>query len=318
MKTIRTLIMKMRYPTLTILSLVPIISFGQSSILNSQRNWAMNKHEISIGLGATGFLGDLGGANQEGSSYNLKDIDFNSTNIGGSLSYRYRFHPYFATSTMVNAGMLRGSDEFTTEPSRNRRNLSFRSFFVMLNQRFEIIVLANERVSGKSRVDHNEQLYLIGGIGAMYFNPKAMYQGSWTTLHDKHTEGQGLSGGPAEYKRITATIPMGVGFRLGIGRLWRIGLEVTYVKTFSDYIDDVSGEYYDPAIIGAMYGPNAAYLSNPSATPEAYNSGSQRGGKQKDAFFYANIMLTRNITYKSSSRSSGGHEVWKKGIPRSR
>lgn len=282
------------------LSVTPLISFSQE-LFNTQRNWAMNKKELSIGLGATSFLGDLGGADRIGTNYGPRDLDIYSTQIGGSLSYRYRFHPHFATSTMVNAGMLSGSDALTDEPIRNMRNLSFRSFFVLLSQRFEIILLANERGGRKSGrfTNHNEQLYLIGGIGAMYFNPKAKYQGSWVTLHDKHTEGQGLSGGPAEYKRITAAIPVGAGFRMGISRMWRIGLEVTYVKTFSDYIDDVSGEYYDPAIIGAAYGPHAAYLSNPSSTPEAFNPGSQRGGKQKDAFFYVNVMVTRNITYKS-------------------
>ena len=299
MKAIVILIIRMSCMTLAILA--PIISYGQ--FLNTQQNWAENKHELSLGLGVTGFLGDLGGADQVVADYSVKDIDINSSHIGGSLSYRYRFHRNFATSTMVNMVMLRGSDAQTKEPIRNMRNLSFQSFFAMLSQRFEIILLANERVGRRSgSVDHNEQLYLIGGIGAMYFNPKTKYQGNWVTLYDKHTEGQGLTGGPAEYKRITATVPLGIGFRVGVSRLWRIGLEVTYVKTFSDYIDDVSGEYYDPAVIGASYGPNAAYLSNPSATPEAFNPGSQRGGKYNDAFFYANIMITRNITYKSFSR----------------
>lgn len=300
----------MKYITLTILSIVSIITLAQSSNFNTQRNWAMNKKEISIGLGATSFLGDLGGANQIGTDYSLKDIDFNSTHVGGSLSYRYRFHPYYATSTMVNLGMLRGNDALTSEQFRNMRNLNFRSFFVMLSQRFEIIVLANEKIGRRYNIpglkgftDHNEQLYLIAGIGAMYYNPKSMYQGGWVTLHDKHTEGQGLPGGPAEYKRITMTVPLGVGFRMGINRMWRIGLEATYVKTFSDYIDDVHGEYYDPAIIGATYGPQAAYLSNPSNTPTAFNPGSQRGDKQKDAFLYVNIMVTRNITYKAGTRS---------------
>ncbi len=299
MEAIMILLIRMSCTTLSII--IPIISCGQ--FLNTQQNWAENKHELSLGLGVTGFLGDLGGADQVVADYSLKDIDINSSQIGGSLSYRYRFHRNFATSTMINMGMLRGSDALTAEPARNMRNLNFRSFFTMLSQRFEIILLANERIGRRSgSIDHNEQLYLIGGVGAMYFNPKARYQGSWVTLYDKHTEGQGLEGGPAEYKRITATIPLGVGFRFGISRLWRIGLEVTYVKTFSDYIDDVSGEYYDPAIIEASYGPNAAYLSNPSGTPEAFSPGSQRGGKYKDAFFYANIMITRNITYKSFSR----------------
>ncbi|WP_343633573.1 hypothetical protein [Fluviicola sp.] len=301
MKAMNSLNVRIRYVILSVFGMVSAISNAQ--LLNSQRNWAMNKHELSLGLGATGFLGDLGGADQIVSDYSLKHIDLNSTHFGGSFSYRYRFHPFFATSTMVNAGMLRGSDAYTEEAARNMRNLSFRSFFVMLSQRIEFIILSSERLGYRKRsgrfADRNGQLYLIGGIGAMYFNPKAPYQGGWTSLHDKHTEGQGLSGGPAEYKRITASIPMGIGFRVGISRLWRIGMEATYVKTFSDYIDDVSGSYYDPAMIGAVYGPNAAYLSNPSQTPEAYNPGSQRGGKQKDAFFYVNVVLTRNITYKS-------------------
>lgn len=303
MKAIHSLIFRIRYPILSIFIMVS--STFDAQHLNTQQNWAVNRHELSLGFGATGFLGDLGGADQAVSDYSLKDIDFNSSHLGGSFSYRYRFHRNFATSTMIHAGMLQGSDVFTAESVRNMRNLSFRSFFTMVSQRIEIILLANERVGRNRRsgryIDHNEQLYVVGGVGGMYFNPKTRYQGSWITLHDKHTEGQGLSGGPAPYKRITATVPLGAGFRMGIGPLWRIGLEITYVKTFSDYIDDVSGKYYDPAMIEASYGPDAAYLSNPSENPEAFNPGSQRGGKQKDAFFYANIMLTRNITYKSRS-----------------
>lgn len=310
MKAIITLNSGVKY-VLTILSIAPAMSFSQK-FYNTQDNWAMNKHELAIGVGATSFLGDLGGADRIGTNYSLRDLNFRSTQWGSSLSYRYRFRPHFATSTMVNAGMLSGSDALTDEPIRNMRNLSFRSFFVMVSQRFEFIILMNERLGKSSRrvLEHNEQVYLIGGIGAMYFNPKAMYQGSWTTLHDKHTEGQGLAGGPTEYKLITATVPLGVGFRMGIGRFWRIGLEAMYVKTFSDYIDDVSGSYYDPAMIGAAYGPHAAYLSNPSSKPEAFNPGSQRGGSQKDAFFYVNVMLTRNLTYKSNfkvNRSHRGH-----------
>lgn len=324
MESITTFTFRIKLNTLSILAVVPVISFAQSLDFNTQRNWAINKKEISIGLGATSFLGDLGGANQTGTDYSLKDIDINSTHVGGSLSFRYRFHPFFATSTMANAGILRGSDAMTAEPIRNMRNLSFRSFFVMLSQRFEIIVLANEKIGRRHNIpglrgftDHNEQLYLIAGVGAMYYNPKAYYQGDWVTLRDMHTEGQGLPGGPAEYKRITAAIPLGIGVRMGINRMWRVGLEATYVKTFSDYIDDVHGEYYDAATIGAAYGAQAAYLSNPSNNPSAFEPGSQRGGKQNDAFFYVNLMVTRNLTYKASSRS-GGNQVWKKGIPRSR
>lgn len=296
----------MKLLTGILLSICSAAVLAQSSNFNTQRNWAMNKKEITLGLGATSFLGDLGGANQIGTDYSLKDIDFNSTHFGGSLSFRYRFHPYFATSTIANLGMVRGNDALTAEPIRNMRNLHFRSFIANLSQRFEIILIANEKIGRRYNIpglrgftDHNFQLYIFGGIGIMYYNPKASYNGDWVALRKLHTEGQGLSGGPKEYLPVTATIPAGIGFRMGINRMWRIGLELTYVKTFSDYIDDVHGVYYDPAVLAQYYGPTAAYLSNPSSNKPAFNPGSQRGDKQKDALFYANIIVVRNITYRS-------------------
>jgi hypothetical protein len=297
----------MKFITLALITAITTLSFAQSSNFNTQRNWAMNKKEISLGFGVTQFLGDLGGANRIGTDYSLRDMDFASTSIGGSLSYRYRFHPYYATSTMLNIGMVKGNDALTTEFARNARNLSFRSLVINLSQRFEIIVLANEKIGRRYNipglrgfVDHNEQLYLIAGIGVMYYNPKTQYNGSWVALQPLHTEGQGLPGGPEQYKRITATVPLGIGFRMGINRMWRIGIEAMYVKTFSDYIDDVGGVYYDRGTLLAQYGQASADLSNRSTIYQA--NGEMRGQKQKDALFYVNIMVTRNITYKSSTR----------------
>jgi hypothetical protein len=81
--------------------------------------------------------------------------------------------------------------------------------------------------------------------------------------------------------------------------MWRIGIEATYVKTFSDYIDDVSGFYYDPAILEAEVSATSAALSNPSVThPEWFNPGSKRGEPEKDAYFYLNITFYKNLTYK--------------------
>ena len=36
--------------------------FGQHANFNSQKNWSLQKHELQIGVGATQFLGDLGGS----------------------------------------------------------------------------------------------------------------------------------------------------------------------------------------------------------------------------------------------------------------
>jgi len=300
----------MKFTSLAIITFVANVALAQPTNFNTQRNWSMNKKELIIGIGATSFLGDLGGANQIGTDYSLKDIDFPSTSWGGAIGYRYRFHPYYATTTLLNFGMVRGNDAKTTDIIRNSRNLHFRSPVINLSQRIEVIVLANEKIGRRFNIpglkgfkDHNEQLYFFTGIGLMYFNAKAKYKGSWTALRPLKTEGQGLDGGAEEYLPITATIPFGVGVRMGINRFWRIGLEATYVKTFSDYIDDVHGTYYDPAILGAEVGPDAVALANPSVQNTGwFNAGQQRGDKQNDALFYVNLTIYRNLTYSTVGR----------------
>jgi hypothetical protein len=131
----------------------------------------------------------------------------------------------------------------------------------------------------------------------MRFNPKGFYNGEWHELQPLRTEGQGLKGGPEPYKKYTLTIPVGIGFRVGISRMWRLGIEATYVKTFSDYIDDVSGVYYDPSKLQSGL---AAHFSNPAnQNLEWFKPGDQRGDPtHKDAYYHLNIILTRNITYK--------------------
>lgn len=269
-----------------------------------------------FGFGGTQFTGDLGGRNQIGTDYSLVDIDWPSTSLGGMLGYRYRFHPYWATTTSLNIGMVRGNDALTKEIVRESRNLHFRSMIFEMQQRIEVIVLANEKfghrygLAGHSKKmrNRNEQVYLFTGVGVSYFNPKAFYNGEWIALRPLGTEGQGLSGGPSKPLGVTATIPFGIGARMGIGRMWRIGIEATYVKTFSDYIDDVSGSYYDRDILAAQHGDASAYLSNPSQQNTAwFGTNQQRGDDNLDAYYYINLVVVRNVTYKDYAKARKAH-----------
>jgi hypothetical protein len=297
--------------TLTLFSFV-FNGFGQSSNFSSQRNWSKNKFEIMFQAGATQFLGDLGGRNAIGKDNSLADLDISATRSNFGIGFRYRFHPNFATTTMLNVGMLRGDDALTKEPIRNERNLSFRSPIINLNQRFEWIIYSNEEIkrkikrNGTAVIKHKgDQLYVFSGIGIAYFNPQARFNDSWVNLRPLSTEGQGLEGGPKKYLPVTATIPFGVGFRVGISSMWRIGLEASYIKTFSDYIDDVSGTYYDATKLVDQVSTTSAALSNRAINnPTWFSAGEQRGDKSdKDAYFFLNITVTRNITYSNKTRN---------------
>jgi hypothetical protein len=136
---------------------------------------------------------------------------------------------------------------------------------------------------------------VFGGIGLCYFNPKAQdADGNWTALRPLRTENQ-----DKPYLPLTLTMPFGVGFRMGISKMWRVGIELSYVKTFTDYMDDVSTVYANPADLST----EAQYFANPAVGNPSFDPGQKRGDpNQKDAYYHMNIVVTRNLTYKDYGR----------------
>jgi hypothetical protein len=282
----------------------------QFTNFNTQKNWSMNKKEFLFAFGATQFTGDLGGRDRIGKDFSMVDIDFPSTSINGLFGFRYRFHPFFTTVTTLQIGKMKGSDSLTNEIVRESRNLHFKSNVFELTQRIEMILYANEQFGARYKIpgrtgnkNRDERLYVFTGIGCNYFNPKARYQGSWVALDPLNTEGQGKEGGARETLPISLTIPFGVGFRVGVGRMWKIGVEASYIKTFTDYMDDVSTVYFDPSQLNS---PAAQYLSNPAnGNVNWFAPGQQRGDKNKDAYYYLNFTISKNLTYKNYGRVGG-------------
>jgi len=275
---------------------------AQHANFNSQRNWSLHKKELQIGIGATQFNGDLGGAEGIGRDYSIKDIDWPSTGVAFWLGYRQRFHPYFATTTSLCVFNLKGDDQYSEEPMRNARSLHFRTLAIEVQQRLEFIFAANEKFGSTfnlpghySKKNRSQQYYVFAGLGLCYFNPKAQNEnGEWTALRPLRTENQ-----DKKYLPVTLTMPMGIGFRMGVSKMWRVGIELAYVKTFSDYIDDVSTVYADPSDLS----PEAVYLSNPAVGNPSFATGEKRGDpNQKDAYYHMNVIITRNITYKDYGR----------------
>jgi len=302
-KDCNLLTMKNLLSTLLLFLIPSGLLFAQHSNFNTQRNWSLHKKELQFGLGATQFNGDLGGSYGVGRDYSLKDIDWQSTGIAGWVGYRQRFHPYFATTSSLCVFNLRGNDKYSGEPVRNARSLAFRSLCFEFQQRLEFIFLANEKFGSTfnlpgnySKKNHSQQYYVFGGVGLLFTNPKGEYtDGSWVALRPLKTEGQAKT-----YSPLTLTLPVGLGFRYGISRMWRVGVEVSYVKTFSDYIDDVSTTYADPTTLSS---PEAAYFSNPAVGNPSFAPGQKRGdSKQKDAYYHLNVIVTKNLTYKDYGR----------------
>lgn len=310
--------MKRKTPIIKYLEDQPEINFNTNDTrFNNQKNWTNNRKEFRFSFGVTQFLGDLGGKDQVGTDYSLKDLDLKSLNYMAMIGYRHRISKLFATTSSLTFGILKGDDALTTEKFRRARNLKFRAPILELSQRIDFMLYRKEKLGRRYNIrgvkgfkNRNEQVYAFAGVGLVYFAPQGQMvdDNRWYDLRSKSTEGQGLLGGIKKYSPITICLPVGLGFRVGISREWRIGLEASYTKTFSDYIDDVHGVYYDNSLLAAQKGPIAAALADRSdktnpAQQNWFAGGQQRGDKQKDAYFFLNVVVTRNITYRNYTKT---------------
>ena len=281
-----------------------LFSQGHTNFTTSDY-WKGQRKEFFFGIGATQFLGDLGGLDKIGTDYSLVDLEFSTTRPSGHIGFRYRFRPWISTKTILQYGVLRGSDQLTGEPARRNRNLSVKTHLIELSQHLELVIYNNEHYGRRNKIhglkghrNKNDLLYVFSGITAFTWFPQA---DGGPMLRDLNTEGQGLPGGPDDYGYVSLGIPFGIGFKLGLGMVWRMMFEVSYTKTFTDYLDDVSGVYYDNDAILNAYGSDAAYYADPSsgAFPTWTTAGEMRGDDtQKDAYFFLNVSLVRNLQHK--------------------
>jgi hypothetical protein len=273
------------------------------------QKWKKNRQYITIHLGASNFLGDLGGSKDIG-SYGLKDFDVQSTRGIFGAGYSYRFTERFNVKGNFYFGWIGGDDTWTSQINRNVRNLHFRSILAELSAQAELYLTLQNTGKSWGRKKNNRipvSTYLFAGVGGIYFDPKGKYlDGKWYSLQPLHTEGQGLVETRTPYSRFALTIPFGIGLKYDINRKYSLGFEYGMRWTNSDYIDDVSTTYVDPTAIRAAYGDVAAYFSNPADISDVgiYNqtkAGQQRGNPMNnDNYMFANFTLYINL-YKSTA-----------------
>ena len=156
--------------------------------LSSAQKWKRHRVEYSFGIGATNFLGDLGGADQVGTN-GLQDFELSMTRMGGVLGYRYQLGEDWFLRGNFNYVMVAGDDALTKEPARNSRKLSFRSHILELSAQGEYMLVKQKSghlyrlrgVRGKSWFRF--EVYVFGGIGGIWFNPQSRNpQGEWVSL----------------------------------------------------------------------------------------------------------------------------------------
>ncbi|MBP9069193.1 MAG: hypothetical protein KBG47_06780 [Bacteroidia bacterium] len=298
-----------------LLGLLILCSVYELSAQNFIRSneWKKYRREVYVGIGAANFLGDLGGLNKIGTDYSIVDLELSQTGISTGIGYKYKILKWLNVVSCFKYLKVKGDDKLTLEKFRNNRNLNFKSNIFELSARFELVYMHNnvgnryaiKRTFKQRKKTNSYDLSLFFGAGVFYFNPKGKDAvGVWHLLKPLHTEGQGLPNGAKQYKNYSVCIPLGVSYRYYIERQWSVGIEFSFMKTFTDYIDDVSTTYYDPQALKQAYGALSQKMADPNkgfidgfSSPNADGSGAQRGDIEKDS--YMSLQLTVGHLIKS-------------------
>ncbi|MFN4146121.1 MAG: DUF6089 family protein [Runella sp.] len=184
--------------------------------------------EISGGVGAVGYLGDLNqnrfwsrafrsGAHAEAKRY-LNDF----------LALRYRFQ----------VGQFCGKDSYY--PNRQSRNLSVEPLFIenalLLDWDWYNLnpLFYRQRYSAQAVFSP----YLFTGIAVVYANPKPTFDQTltpYTWIREGIAQDQN-----ARYSKMHVAFPLGGGIKYDLSPDWIISAEASIRLTTTDYLDGVS------------------------------------------------------------------------------
>jgi len=238
--------------------------------------------EVGIFLGTTEYQGDL----------SKDQITLNETKPAVGILGRYYINPRFDIAAGLYLGWISGSDaNYKSNPDRVARDLSFSSVVVDLHGQLEYNILPYISNSRKYRFTP----VLFAGLSVFYFDPTTTLNGTTYDLHKYTTEGEGMPGGPAQYSLVQVAIPMGIAFKYSLGNFWNLGLEFGLRKTFTDYLDDVSSNYYNYDALVAKYGSIGGQLADRIGGGAA-NNGWQRGNPNRDdTYVFSGFTLTKTL-----------------------
>jgi len=247
-------------------------------------------YEVGLLLGTSGYSGDI--------TPKAEWLSTGKNHEALGLFARFDVNRRLAWRVSYSYAKISGEDANSTDAGRLNRNLSFRSNI------HELALLGEFNPIGSDRRFYP---YLYGGAAIFKFNPETVYNGQLVELQPLGTEGQGMNGFDDKYRLTQISIPLGVGFKFRMTDRINLGLELGLRKTFTDYLDDVSGSYVNYNDLLAGNGAVAAALGNRTGElletePIVGETGRQRGNAEKDDWYYVGGLTISYQFYNKNNR----------------
>ena len=254
--------------------------------------------EIGFSIGAMNCNTDIGG----------QVMDIQSFRPSGGIYAAVLYKQRIGLRLEGTVGEVTASDKRAYSRALKFRNLDFTSTIKEISLLAEIHPLNFTSSKGTTPA---LSPYLLIGVGYFGFDPRTKLDDRWVDLQPLHTEGEGFpETGRPNYKLSALNIPVGGGLRYRISDRLTLYGEAVYRVLTTDYLDDVSTTYIDPALFDKYLSPDNAVLARQLAD-RSYkiggNSiprpGSQRGSPKKDAYYSINLKLGIRLVKESGWRN---------------
>lgn len=259
--------------TLILLSVLGISGIAQLGY--SQSFYATRRDRnflVSIGSGTANYYGEM-----------VNPGEFGTLKANIAIGAEYYMTNRISIRSELTWFQLSGNDA-KADDDRVERNLSFTSS----NMELSVLGAVNLSPMGMRFYQRSKlNLHAFAGIGVLYFNPKAEYQGQKYALQPLQTEN-------VKYSRIQPVIPFGFGARIKLDPFFNILVEAGYRITFTDYLDDASVRRYpDGALLkndlARALSDRRVEIDTQPANPTEV--GVRGNPKENDGYFITNITL---------------------------
>jgi opacity protein-like surface antigen len=242
--------------------------------------------------GITNYVGDM----------NDRYVHLPQSGKGIGLSYQHSLTDKFSLKAGVFYGSITSTDKQAAKASLVARNLSFQNNIVELSAMAEYALFAPHQ--------SNWTPYVHAGAAFFRHNPFTIDKaGNKHFLRPLSTEGQGLPEYPdrQQYSLYEFAFPIGGGVRVAVNSRVTIAYDLTVRKTFTDFLDDISGNYPDENILRSRKGNKAVELSyrggelpTGTATYPALNT---PRGSAKNRDWYSTQMITLGFKLKNEEKT---------------
>lgn len=246
--------------------------------------------EIGVSTGLMAGLTDIG--SKKGPMPGFKSAQLNSSVYVGAL-----YQNVAGVRLEATWGRIAGAD---SNGIHTKRNLSFRTpirEIALIGELHPLNLRWNDQPRPLSP-------YVALGMGWFSFNPQANLNGNWVDLRPLRTEGQGFAERPGTrpYRLSQANIIGGIGVKYELSQLFTARAEMLMRVTFTDYLDDASTTYVDPAWFDIYLSPQSANLAKQlydrsiEKDPGYSGPGMVRAGaKSNDHYMTFNLKIAVNL-----------------------